>query len=36
MHFYVFNRIKALEQRFEHQSHIPVAAPITVAEAILK
>jgi len=34
------NRIKALEQRFEHQSHIPLAEPIaehiTVAEAILK
>ena len=30
------NRIKALEQRYEHQSHIPVAEPITVAEAVLK
>jgi len=30
------NRIKELEQRYEHQSHIPVAEPITVAEAVLK
>ena len=34
------NRIKALEQRYEHQSHIPLAEPIaehiTIAEAILK
>ena len=30
------NRIKALEQRYEHQSNIPVAEPITVAEAVLK
>jgi hypothetical protein len=30
------NRIKALERRFEHQSHIPLAEPIAVAEAILK
>ena len=34
------NRIKALEQRLERQTHIPVAEPIvehiTVAEAVLK
>jgi len=30
------NRIKALEQRIEKQREIPIAEPITIAEAVLK